>query len=238
MKKSIIRIIFVGFFILILLASIVILKFESPNIEEKNVDVNFDNKDIILYNKNDCDCIIDFSNIKNLVKESDIIARVKIQSVNGTNLNPLKNEYVPIYTTGKLEIEEILYNNSNYEFIRGESIEYVRLGGNITYSTYLEGLRESERKKLEYNIEQRTNMKSNQLAKKIVKDVYIDDIEVENGKEYIAFLKYSNDYEKFNILGFEYGLREYDSNTNTIKDNKSNKYESFQSIKEKISMVK
>ncbi len=226
------------FIIVPIIIYIIISILNNGKVSYNELNENSISKETILYNKIKCDTLVDYSNIKNLVKESDIIAKVKIQTENGMNFNPLKNEYVPIYTTGKLEIEEILYNNSNYKFISGESIEYVRLGGNITYSTYLEGLRESERKKLEYNIEQRTNMKSNQLAKKIVKDVYIDDIEVENGKEYIAFLKYSNDYEKFNILGFEYGLREYDSNTNTIKDNKSNKYESFQSIKEKISMVK
>lgn len=195
------------------------------------------NKEIILYNKNECDSIIDFSNINNLVKESDVIAIVRIDSQSGSNFNSLKNEYVPVYTTGKLQVEKLIYNDSNYKINEGESIEYVRLGGEVTYSEYLKGLRETEKKKIEYNVSQKTKMNSQQLANKIVKDVYVNDIDIEEKKEYLVFLKYSNDYKKFNILGFEYGLREYDSVNNRIKNNKNDKYENFQVVKEKICIV-
>lgn len=195
------------------------------------------NKEIILYNKNECDSIIDFSNINNLVKESDVVAIAKIESQSGSNFNSLKNEYVPVYTTGKLQVEKLIYNDSSYKINEGESIEYVRLGGEVTYSEYLEGLRETERKKIEYNVRQTTKMNSQQLANKIVKEIYVNDVEIEEKKEYLVFLKYSNDYKKFNILGFEYGLREYDSVSNRIKNNKNDKYESYQVVKEKICIV-
>lgn len=211
-----------------------ISNFNNDNNDTKDISAN---KEIILYSKNESDTIVDFSNINNLVRESDAIAIVRIDSQNGSNFNSLKNEYVPVYTTGKLQVEKLIYNNSSYKINEGESIEYVRLGGEVTYSEYLKGLRETEREKIEYNVSQKTKMNSQQLANKIVKDVYVNDIDIEEGKEYLVFLEYSNDYNKFNILGFEYGLREYDSVNNRIKNNKNEKYENFQVVKEKICIV-
>ena len=68
----------------------------------------------------------------------------------------------------------------------------------------------------------------------MVKDYYYDDVELENNKEYLVFLKFSNDYQKYNIVGFEYGLREYDSNTMQIKNNETNEFESLNKVTEKI----
>lgn len=240
-NKKIIRIFMVLIILVVCLTIlnliIYISDFNNSSKINKEIKETASNKEIILYNKNECDSIIDFSNINNLVKESDAIAIVRIDSQSGSNFNSLKNEYVPVYTTGKLKVEKLIYNDSSYKINEGDCIEYVRLGGEVTYSEYLKGLRETERKKIEYNVNQKTKMNSQQLADKIVKDVYVNDIEIEEKKEYLVFLNYSNDYKKFNILGFEYGLREYDSVNNRIKNNINDKYENFQVIKEKISIV-
>ena len=80
----------------------------------------------------------------------------------------------------------------------------------------------------------KTQKTTQELANKLVRDVYIDDIEIENNKEYLVFLKYTKDYEKYNILGFEYGLREYDSNTKMIKNNATKEFENMEQTAVKI----
>ena len=128
---------------------------------------NDSDNEIILYNSIKCDIAVNYSDISNLINESDIVAIVKIDSKNGTNYNAFKNKYVPVYTTGKLKVENILYSNLKYEVNEGDNIEYVRLGGEIKYSMYLKGLRDVERKKLEYNVAQQVKINSYQIHNNI-----------------------------------------------------------------------
>lgn len=201
------------------------------NSKENNIIAN---EEIILSKSNEADLAVDYSNIKNLVNESQIIAIVKIESEEGKNYNPVRKEYVPVYTTGTLKIEEIIQNNSDVLIAQNETIEYVRLGGKITFSEYLKGVSESERNKLVQNISSKTKLTTEQMAVKLVKDIFVGDIEIEQGKEYLVFLNYTKDYGKYNILGFEYGLREYDSETMSIRNNKTNNFESINQLKNSI----
>lgn len=201
------------------------------NSKENNIIAN---EEIILSKSNEADLAVDYSNIKNLVNESQIIAIVKIESEEGKNYNPVRKEYVPVYTTGTLKVKEIIQNNSDVLIAQNETIEYVRLGGKITFSEYLKGVSESERNKLVQNISSKTKLTTEQMAVKLVKDIFVGDIEIEQGKEYLVFLKYTKDYGKYNILGFEYGLREYDSETMSIKNNKTNNFESINQLKNSI----
>lgn len=198
------------------------------NSKENNIIAN---EEIILSKSNEADLAVDYSNIKNLVNESQIIAIVKIESEEGKNYNPVRKEYVPVYTTGTLKVKEIIQNNSDVLIAPNETLEYVRLGGKITFSEYLKGVSESERNKLVQNISSKTKLTTEQMAVKLVKDIFVGDIEIEQGKEYLVFLKYTKDYGKYNILGFEYGLREYDSETMSIRNNKTNNFESINQLK-------
>lgn len=201
------------------------------NSKENNIIAN---EEIILSKSNEADLAVDYSNIKNLVNESQIIAIVKIESEEGKNYNPVRKEYVPVYTTGTLKVKEIIQNNSDVLIAPNETLEYVRLGGKITFSEYLKGVSESERNKLVQNISSKTKLTTEQMAVKLVKDIFVGDIEIEQGKEYLVFLKYTKDYGKYNILGFEYGLREYDSETMSIRNNKTNNFESINQLKNSI----
>lgn len=205
----------------------------SENNQEENTKNNVD-EEIILYKDNDADLAVNYSEINNLVNESDIIAIVKIKSSEGMNYNPVREEYVPVYTTGFMEIKEIISNISDRALLENEVIEYVRLGGKITYSKYLEGLSDSERTKLQQNMSDEFQKTTEQLANKLVRDRYINDIDIENEKEYLVFLKYTKDYKKYNILGFEYGLREYDESNMMIKNNITKEFENIGQTVNKI----
>ena len=199
----------------------------------QNIENKLDN-DIILYKENDADLAIDYSNIDNLVAESEVVALVKIKSEEGMNYNPIREEYVPVYTTGVMEIENVILNTSDVQLSEKQELEYVRLGGKIKYGEYLQGLRDVEKEKLQQDMLVKTQKTTQELANKLVRDMYIDDIEIENNKEYLVFLKYTKDYEKYNILGFEYGLREYDSNTKMIKNNATKEFEDMEQTVVKI----
>lgn len=238
LKVSRIKKSYIYFFLLLILCATIIIGIFLKKPEESNDAISKDNttieentdEDIILSINNSVDLAVDYFNIKNLISESELVAIVKVKSGEGMNYNPIKKEYVPVYTTGVLEIQNILSNTSDKKISEGQELEYVRLGGKIEYGKYLNGLREVEKEKLQQNMYDKTNKSTEELARKIVKDIYIDDIEIENDKEYLVFLKFTNDYNKYNIIGFEYGLREYDSNTMMVKNNRSNQFESMERI--------
>ncbi|MBO5477938.1 MAG: hypothetical protein J6A15_09335 [Clostridia bacterium] len=210
---------------------VIFLDYKKEN--DVNLELqNYDNvkSEVILENCIDADLAVDYSNIKNLVRDSEIIAIVEINNEMGKNYNSVNKEYVPVYTTGELTIKEVLSNNSGVELSENNIIEYVRLGGEISYSEYIKGLTENERNKIEQNLTTYTTFNQEQLYSKTVKEFYTDDVEIESGKEYLVFLKYTNDYKKYNIVGFEYGLREYDATTMQVKNNETNSFEKINDV--------
>lgn len=234
-KKRIIPVLIFFILCVIIMVYLIMQKSNKQTISEnnQNIEDKLDN-DIILYKENDADLAIDYSNIDNLVAESEVVALVKIKSEEGMNYNPIREEYVPVYTTGVMEIENIILNTSDVQLSEKQELEYVRLGGKIKYGEYLQGLRDVEKEKLQQDMLVKTQKTTQELANKLVRDMYIDDIEIENNKEYLVFLKYTKDYEKYNILGFEYGLREYDSNTKMIKNNATKEFENMEQTAVKI----
>ena len=243
MKKYCIKKYVISFCLVLVLAisvmlSVYFIKDNNSNNNLADNEIEVLDEDVILTKTTEADMIVDYSNIQNLVKDSDIIAIAKINSSKGLNYNPVSGKYVPVYTTGTLNIENIISKNSDVSINVNDNIDYVRLGGKIEYSEYLKGLTEAERTKLEQNLFTKSLMTAEQISKKLVKDFYMNDIEVESQKQYLVFLKYSKDYQKYNILGFEYGLREYDSTTMQIKNNVTNSFEDLNDISNKIINVK
>lgn len=234
-KKRIIPVLIFLILCVIIVVYLIMQKSNKQTTSEnnQNIENKLDN-DIILYKENDADLAIDYSNIDNLVAESEVVALVKIKSEEGMNYNPIREEYVPVYTTGVMEIENVILNTSDVQLSEKQELEYVRLGGEIKYGEYLQGLRDVEKEKLQQDMLVKTQKTTQELANKLVRDMYIDDIEIENNKEYLVFLKYTKDYEKYNILGFEYGLREYDSNTKMIKNNATKEFENMEQTAVKI----
>ena len=209
---------------------------ENNNVE--NITANIENKvdaiedkQLVINKTNEADLLIDYSKMENMLKESDAVAIVKVETAKGQNYNPVRKEYVPIYTTGTLKVNKVVKNINNAKVVEGESIEFVRLGGKIKYSEYLKGITEAERTKIESVVNSNEKMRNaNEKDNIVINDKFLDDIEIEEEKEYVVFLKYVSDYEKYNIVGFEHGLREYNSEDNTMKNNTTREYESLDII--------
>lgn len=188
----------------------------------------------ILYKDMTADLSVDYSDINNLINESDLVAVVTIESADGENYNPEKDKYVPVYTTGVLKVEEVIsdYNSTGIE--AGDEIEYVRLGGDIEFSEYVKGITEAEKTKLEACVAESAELCDVATDEIVVKSKFLDDVEIESETKYVVFLKYSNDYQKYNIFGFEYGLREYDSTTDQVKNNETEQFEALDSFEQEV----
>ena len=164
MKKYCIKKYVISFCLVLVLAisvmlSVYFIKDNNSNNNLADNEIEVLDEDVILTKTTEADMIVDYSNIQNLVKDSDIIAIAKINSSKGLNYNPVSGKYVPVYTTGTLNIENIISKNSDVSINVNDNIDYVRLGGKIEYSEYLKGL--TVRAKLIYKIsnDSRTNFK-------------------------------------------------------------------------------
>ena len=150
----------------------------TANIENK-VDA-VEDKQIVINKTNEADLLIDYSKMENMLKESDAVAIVKVETAKGQNYNPVRKEYVPIYTTGTLKVNKIVKNLNDTKVVEGESIDFVRLGGKIKYSEYLKGLTKAERTKIESVVNSNEKMRNaNEKDNIVINDNFLDDIEIE-----------------------------------------------------------
>lgn len=223
---------------LALLAPITILSKKSNNSEftsanlkntmEKNDNVNniiatIENKDIILNLTSDLDYALNISdkNVRN--ENSDFIIIGTVQFIDGsTNYNPTTNEYTEIQTIGKIKVDKVMKGN-----IKDNIIPFIRLNGVISFSEYEKGLTESQKAKLEL-----TRTLTNEEKKtKYVSSIINDNINIEQGKTYLMYVKYNSDYDRYGIVFMQYGLREIDVDT-------MSKSESKILIKEEMATIK
>lgn len=133
-------------------------------------------------------------------KSSDIVL-VTVASIDGgSNINEITGDYVHPYTYGKLQILDMYKGDLSV----GQEIEYVRMGGIVTYDSYAASLTPAQREKF-------ISQTEGKLA--YVKVTGEQDIELEAGKTYLAYLlnPESGNFSKENayaMIGWEGGLRE------------------------------
>ncbi len=161
----------------------------------------------------------DISDIKVLENASSLIIIGKVLSVDGaTNYNENTGKYHYISTYGTLKIEHIIKNDVNVN--KNDIIPFSRMGGAITVEQYEKEL--EPRQIIRQGISQLTEEeKKNLYVEKYVEN----DIKIEAGKTYLMYLDFSEEKNKYRILGWQYGLREYNQENNTIKNNDTNEYE-------------
>jgi hypothetical protein len=129
---------------------------------------------------------------------------MRIDSIDsGRNFGPIFEQYVYPQTIGSMTVLEVYRGDIK----AGEQLAYARLGGIITYEEYWKGLNQEQRDKILH-----LNGGEEPAAKKYVKETPMDDIDVEVGIQYLAFLtpQISKDgkHQEYSIGGLQYGLRE------------------------------
>ena len=159
------------------------------------------NPDEVLDARSIADIAYNPSDVNVMASKSTDIALVTVTSIDGgSNVNELTGEYIYPYTYGKLQVLEVFKGDLS----EGQEIEYVRMGGIISYNSYLSSLYPAQREKI--------------VAQSGVKPAYIkmmfeDDVEIESGKTYLVYMLNSSSgnvskENAFAIIGWEGGLRE------------------------------
>lgn len=195
----------------------------SNNIESDKKAANKENK--VLKVTSDYDYAYDLSNNKELCNHHDNIALIEITDVEGSsNYNDKLNIYVDIFTYGNAVVKEVYKGNLK----KDDEIAFTRLGGEIEFDQWKKGLNERQLNRL----------KDDEVYTTVVSKSE-NDIDVEKGKTYLAFLDHTSSQKEneYAITGFAYGMREVenpDHLTNLddikVKNNVSGKYESLQKV--------
>ena len=138
-----------------------------------------------------------------LANKSDIIIIGTIQSIDGfVNYNSKYDEYVFPRTVGKVKVNKVIKGDLEYD-----EIPFMRMGGTITISDYEKTLLPSQISKRGFN-----NLTEEEKNNNYVTQKMSEDIEIEEGKTYLMYLKYNQDYGCYIISYQKYGLREIDTN--------------------------
>jgi hypothetical protein len=158
-----------------------------------------------------------------------VAARVHIDSIDGgRTFSPIFDQYVYPQTVGKMTVREVYKGDIK----PGDQLNYSRLGGIITFDEYWSSLNQQQKDKwLSQNNGQRPTPE-----KKYVEKKFIDDIDIEVGKDYIVFLlphssKDGKLHEYF-IDGVQFGLREAKGSgaETTVLNNETKEWESLGSV--------
>ena len=230
-SKICILIIFVVMLVVIIVPTS--LKKDSNDTKKDIINnVNLDEENQVINVLLSADILYDLSDTKVMSDISDYIAIVKINSIDGaSNINKKTNEYVSTYSYGKASILKMLKGN-----IDSKEINYTRSGGKMLYTDWVKGQASPDK----VNNMMRTS-KNIDLNKLLVYDKYENDIDIEVGKIYLAYMYQEPSFNSANeyvIHGFQYGLREISGDTKNyndiskikVKNNNTLKYEDLSSI--------
>lgn len=144
----------------------------------------------------------DISNVNEIKNVAQHIVIAKIESIDGcTNYSEKLNKYTRINTFGSIKILEVLKGKLKSD----TKVPFIRKGGTILYSEYEKG--------------DRIKILNEEKKYKYVTEKMKDEVDIEKDKIYLMFLYYDEDSEKYEIIGNQYGLREYNVNTKMVKNN-------------------
>lgn len=127
---------------------------------------------------------------------SDSIVIGRIDTVRDADM---KYNDVVGYTYGQLTVLHVLSGNLSV----GEEIEYAKPGGVIEYSKWNAAQPQADQEKRAYLLD-----KNNEQEPAYVDILLENDIHIEAGKPYLIYLKFSDDMNRYEIIGLGNGLRE------------------------------
>lgn len=159
----------------------------------------------------DGDFAYDMSDPNKLKENSTNVFVAKVTSIDSATCNLEGYDYSPIpYTLGKLEILK------NYLGEAKDAVTFSRVGGTVTMEEYDRNAPSEAVAKREYNRAQQGTK-----AADYMKVTFNDDIELTAGETYLFYANYNKEYDRYEIIGYEYGsrlLENFDPNAKTIAD--------------------
>ena len=189
---------------------------------KQKLKVNDNDDNIIMTITAEYDSIYDDSNTSELEDRSELIIIGTVESIDGViNYCEKLQEYIMTSTIGKIKVNEIIKTNSMIS--ENDIFDFIRIGGTISVAEYEKSL--TPRQIVRQGLDQMTQ---EEKENSYVKMAYADDVEIEENKEYLIYLKYDENMDRYRIIGMQYGLLEYNESTNTVKNNTTQKWETIQ----------
>lgn len=157
-----------------------------------------------------------------------VVALVRIDTIDGgRNYSPIFDQYVYPQTIGKMTVINVYKGDVS----PGQVLNYSRLGGIVSYDDYWNGLNPEQRDKITH-----LNNGKKPSDKKYVQKKFSEDIDIEVGKKYVAFLL-PQDYKdgsgkEYFIDGAQHGLREVKGSGNeaTVFNNDTKQWDNINKI--------
>ncbi|MBR1796158.1 hypothetical protein IJ765_02770 [Candidatus Saccharibacteria bacterium] len=219
----IIAFIMVGTAIFITLSVIV----SSANKEYVN-EQSQNNDTITSYNITSvADLAIDNSDLKKMFDNSEYVAILTIDSIDGAdNYSYINHEYVFPYSFGSATIHNVYKG----DFRDNDKIKFYRLGGTLPIDKYREGLGVSEKAKFDQLRKNDPNLESAETITRSFKN----DIKIDTGKTYLGFLVKDTTYngDGLSFIGFEGGIRLIDGEK--VLNNFTNEWEPLNDVTNKL----
>ena len=193
------------------------------NQNKEQTSNNEESSDIEYYNISSIvEPVYGYSNSKTIAEHSDYIAIIKIDSIDGgSNVNRKTGEpVVDIYAYGKAKVLVRIKGALN------SNILYTRPGGSMPYDEWI--LNETDGWKIDELVKGKDNKSTMKI---IVNSNIIEDIKIETGKTYLAYMVHSDEFNYDNeyvIIGYQYGLREYKDGK--VKNNTTGEWEELSKI--------
>ena len=174
-----------------------------------------DSKKIIKISSYNEDRAFTIKDSKQLEKNVDYIAIIRIDSIDGCSRRNLVTDepVLHIFTYGKATILNVIKGN-----LKKEQITYHRSGGTLPYLEWLDA--DIDKDKL---LEQNPNHKIDGVPFEdvVVQEKYPNDIDIEIGKTYLAYITKGTKTD-YIIQGYQFGFREIkETNSNNYSNEKS-----------------
>ena len=141
------------------------------------------------------DSIYDNANTTELENRSDIILVGKVKSIDGViNYSEELEEYIMTSTVGTIETQSII--KSDNKISENSEFSFIRVGGTISVAEYEKSL--APRQIIRQGIDKLSQEEKESMY---IKFAYEDDIEIEEGKSYLMYLKFEEKLNKYRIIG-------------------------------------
>lgn len=191
-------------------------------------NIQLENQEPIIFTEvTQYDELYDFSDSKILAEHSDLVVIGKVTNIDdATNYNPTAKKYVKATTPGTLEVMQVLKSDNSEKL---DTIEFMNMGGTISYTDYEKSLLPAQKAKRDYLMQQNGNaklVKTNMYVKQEVKN----QLELEENNTYIMYLDYNEDYGKYMVVNQPYGIKQYNEATGKILNHVTNGVETLEEV--------
>lgn len=193
---------------------------------DKQITQSTDGNDSdVIYAEYEGNFAYDITDTQYVYDHTTEVVLIHIDSIDGVdNYSSVHDDYVSTYTYGKATVKK-KYKGSLTE---NQQIDFYRTGGKIEFNDFYNGQPQREQKRLD-NLE---------VKPQYVVEKYKDDIDLEVGKTYLAYIVSEKDIHNngaYAIIYYQTGLREVQGNLHSrtslqVYNNYTKSWESIENV--------